>query len=74
VIREAVNERVKSYLRMPTLYLTTVVMKDEQSYEACAWSESFDPQTARGISLHSILAKHRRRLDEVADVNTVEMK
>lgn len=66
---DAVNERIKGYLKDPTLYLTTVVIGDKK-FECRAWSDGDDSKTAEDISIQHIIAKRRLSVGAIDQVTT----
>lgn len=63
------NERIKSFLKDPTLYKTTVVV-GSKSYEYFSWSDGDDIQTAEDVSMLCLHREHGITDAEADEVTT----
>lgn len=52
------NERIKSFLKDPTLYRTTVTLDSGRQFVCHSWAEGDDIQTAEDISMLHIYREH----------------
>jgi hypothetical protein len=73
---DIVNERIKSYMKDPTLYRTTVQVgqwgnsNGVDNYVAFSFSDGDDIQTAEDISLAHIIRENNLDNDDITEVTT----
>ena len=71
-----VNERIKSFMKDPTLYRTTVQVgqwgngEKVDNYVAFSFAEGEDIQTAEDISLAHIIRENGLDEDDITEVTT----